>query len=260
MDDEHVDVRVALVTPEMARVFTPFVEDVLDSVAPTPSDEAGIAALVARFGYWKKLLSGSGSEGLNRSEQQGLFGELWCLRHVLLPELGPVAVATWTGPDRDDRDFQLHDIGIEVKTTIADNPPTVEISSERQLDSDAYSHMFLLALSLDALPAGNGQTLNSLVDEVHVALDDDAARFVFRDKLIQCGYLDIHRPTYETTHYTLRQFWRFKVQEGFPRITEHSVPEGVGQVRYRLSLAACEHCMIDAAGLAECLRGEGEQP
>ena len=167
-------------------------------------------------------------------------------------------MATWTGPDHDDRDFQLHDIGIEVKTTVLDNPPTVDISSERQLESSSYSHMFLLALSLDALPAGTGQTLNALVDEVLAAVGDDAARFAFRDKLIQYGYLDLHRPGYETTRYTLRQYWRFRVQEGFPRITEHTVPEGVGQVRYRLSLDGCKDWRIETDELAQCLREAGQ--
>ena len=260
VDDQHVDVRVALIAPEMARVFTPFVEDVLESVAPTSTDVAAITALVSRFGYWKNLLSGSGSEGLDRSEQQGLFGELWCLLHVLMPELGPAAVGAWTGPDRDDRDFQLDDIGIEVKTTIRDNPPTVSISSERQLESDPYSHLFLFALSLDALPAGTGQTLNALVEAVLAAANDDVARLALRDKLIQYGYLNLHRPSYEATRYTLRQVWRFEVRGEFPRITEQIIPEGVGQVRYRLSLDACRDYSVDATELANCLRGAGQRP
>lgn len=260
VDDQHVDIRVALVAPEMARVFTPFVEDVLDAVAPTPSDEAAIAALVARFGYWKNLLSGSGSDGLSKSEQQGLFGELWCFRHLLLPALGLAAVASWTGPDRDDRDFQIQDVGIEVKTTILDNPPTVAISSERQLDSSGYAELFLLALSLDALPAGTGQTLNALVDEALGAVTDDAARFIFRDKLIQYGYLDIHRPNYESTHYTLRQLWGFEVGQRFPRITEQTVPEGIGQVRYRLALDACKDWRIEDQQLVNRLRAAVPQP
>jgi hypothetical protein len=177
-----------------------------------------------------------------------------------MPELGPAAGGTWTGPDRDDRDFQFNDIGIEVKTTIRDNPPTVSISSERQLESESYSHLFLFALSLDALPAGTGQTLNALVDAVLAAAADDVARLALRDKLIQYGYLNLHRPSYEATRYTLRQVWRFEVQGEFPRITEQIVPEGVGQVRYRLSLDACKDYSVDATELAGCLRAAGQRP
>jgi hypothetical protein len=48
------------------------------------------------------------------------------------------------------------------------------------------------------------------------------------------------------------------VQEGFPRITERSVPDGVGHVRYRLSLDACTQWRIGTDELASHLHETGQ--
>jgi hypothetical protein len=234
------DVRVTLTVPEMARVFSPFVDDVLDAIASAPSDADAVAALVTRFAHWRHLLAGVDAEGLGARAAQGLYGELWTLRHLVLASLGSSAERAWTGPERDDRDFQHGPLAIEVKTTIADNPPTVEIRSERQLQTDAFEDVYLVAIALDALPAGGGQTLNELTDELLGLVPDETTRLLLRDKLLEYGYADVHRRRYDTTRYTVRELSIFKVGEGFPRLTEHDMPNGVGRVRYTLALTACD--------------------
>jgi hypothetical protein len=255
MDPGLVDIKVVLTVPDMARVFSPFVDDVLDAVAPATSDEDAVRILLTRFSYWKNLLSGSGAEGMSKEKQQGLYGELWCLNNLLLPEVGSASVTTWTGPDRDDRDFQQGTVGIEVKTTIQDNPPVVRISNERQLDARPLPTLYLTAMTLDALPEGSGETLNGLVDQIRDQLMNTPHLPVFVDKLLSYGYSEVHRAIYERPHYTLRQLFCFQVGLGFPRVTESDLPEGVGRVTYHLSLNALDPWRVDPDEMISGFRG-----
>jgi hypothetical protein len=234
------ELHVTLTVREMARVFTPFVDDVVDAMARAGTDDDAVTAFLTRFEHWRRLLAGTDPDGLSHEEAQGLYGELWVLRHLLLEPLGgSAAVGAWTGPGREDRDFLWRDVGLEVKTTIGDNPPTVLIRSERQLQTDVAGLLFLVAMTLDAAPGGRGQTLNELVDEVLGRMPSDQTRLECRDKLLEYGYLDAHRPQYEQTRYVIREASVFRVGEGFPRLTEHDLPNGVGEVRYKLALTAC---------------------
>jgi hypothetical protein len=238
-EEAAVEIRVTLTVPEMARVFSPFVDDVVDAVAVAHTDLDAVAVLATRFHHWRRLLAGSGTLGLSENAAQGLYGELWTLRHLILDALGGAAIDAWTGPDREDRDFQWRDVAVEVKTTSGDNPQTVQITSERQLELEAFRELFLVTLSLDALTTGTGQTLNGLVDDLRSVLEEDP-RLAFRDKLLAYGYLDADRDRSDGSRFSIRQMSVFRVGAGFPRITESEVPVGVGQVRYRLSVPACE--------------------
>lgn len=247
-----VDIRVALTVPEMARVFDPFVDDVVEAVAAARSDRDAVAVFITRFRHWRTLLAGTGPAGLGSSEVQGLFGELWTLRHLILDPLRSRAVEAWTGPEREDRDFQWGNVAVEVKATTGDNPQAVEISSERQLEHAGFRDLFLVVLSIDASAAGAGESLNSMVDDVRSSLPDEA-RVVFRDSLLRYGYLEAERHLYDIPHFTLRQLNIFRVQEGFPRITESILPTGVGRVRYRLSVPACAPWQIAGEELQSAL-------
>lgn len=236
-----VEIRVTLTAPEMARVFTPFVDDVLDSVGVAASDAEAVEAFLTRFLHWRRLLASTQPEGLGPQQAQGLYGELWVLRHILLDALGaPAAVQAWKAPEREDRDFASGNVAVEVKTTVRDNPLTVAISGERQLDLAAFSRLFLVALAIDGLRAGGGQTLNALVDDIMTAVASENDTLLLRDKLLDYGYASPHRPRYEAVRYSLRQVSVYEVRDGFPRILETDLQPGVGHVGYHLALPACE--------------------
>lgn len=253
-----IDIRIVLVADEMSRVFTPFVEDVVEAVAASGSDASAVAELLARFGHWRRLLAAADPEGLGPRQAQGLYGELWCMRHLILPVLAERAVTAWTGPNREDRDFQVGGLGVEVKTTVGDNPPSIEIGSERQLQTDGLPRLFLVAMSLDALPAGSGETLNEIVDDVTASLAP-RAQTELRDRLLEYGYAEVHRSRYDQPRYTLRELWILEVGAGFPRVTEHGLPPGVGRVRYQIALTACGEWRRTPDELKAALSFEGTQ-
>ena len=54
---------------------------------------------------------------LTLTEQIGLFGEIWVLLNVLIPNIGARACFLWSGPEAERHDFIGDDAHIEVKTT-----------------------------------------------------------------------------------------------------------------------------------------------
>ena len=76
----------------------------------------------------------------------------------------------------------------------------------------------------------------------------------FDDHLLDAGYFDTHAPRYEGRRFSLRRELAFRIGQGFPRLVERDLPEGVGDVSYALSLVACREFSVApgemTAGLA----------
>lgn len=253
-DGRATEIRVILTQPEMNAVFASFADDVLDAVAQAPTDIAAVSTLVSRFRHWQWLLAGQNPDGLSETAAQGLYGELWSLGNITIPSLGPAAVDGWTGPDRDNIDFQFRQVAFEVKTTTAHHPPMVRISSERQLNPAPFASFYLVSLSLDQLRGGSGESLNYQVDQIKTQLTGSDQAIPFADKLLQCGYLAVHKDRYELPGYAIRELAVFRVTPGFPRISEDDLPVGVGRVSYDLDLAACEAWKVSPETLTSDLQ------
>jgi hypothetical protein len=87
--------------------------------------------------------------------------------------------------------------------------------------------------------------LNILIDEVSEILIDNTISFnLFKLKLLESGYYDIHKPLYDERGYTIRQENLYRVSGNFPRITENQIPIGVGDVRYSIVLSESEEWRI----------------
>jgi hypothetical protein len=244
IDDLATEIRVELEAPEAVKVFAPFVLDVASCVGESSDDAGAVRALLERFGHWRRLLSGEAAEGLGAEAAQGLWGELWSMRHLLHPAWGDDVVAAWTGPDRDDNDFRHHAVAIEVKTMRGDRPETVRINGERQLDHAQGVVLVLVALAVDVHRQGGGESLPAMVGACR-SLVAGAPAADLEDRLLAWGYSEAHRARYEDTRYTLRGMAAFRVDEGFPRIIESDLRQGVGSVRYRVSLDACRAWQLD---------------
>jgi hypothetical protein len=238
-DHRTTEIRVILMQPEMNTVFASFADDVLDAVAQASTDVAAVSTLVSRFRHWRWLLAGQNPDGLSEAAAQGLYGELWSLGNMALPSLGSAAVDGWTGPDRDDTDFQFRQVAFEVKTTTAHHPTTVRITSERQLNPVPFDSFYLVSLSLDQVQGGSAESLNDRVELIKAQLAGSDQAMLFADKLLQCGYHAVHSDRYEFPGYVIRELAIFRITPDFPRITEDRLPAGVGRVSYDLDLAAC---------------------
>ncbi len=240
-DSWHVTLGVVLSRPDHADVFTSLVADVAFRVSRSLTDREAAIELIGRLLRWQAFLQRHQPDGLGVEAQRGLYGELWFLRYHLIPRLGPRnAVSYWTGPGSSNHDFQIMGCAVEIKTSTGKQHQHLHIASERQLDDTGTVALLLFHLSLDERE-GAGETLPAMVSAVRVAVaSDQLAREEYESQLIEAGYLDPHESRYSSRGYSLRQSSFYRVRTGFPRIVEQDLRPGVGDVRYTLSVAACE--------------------
>jgi hypothetical protein len=162
-------------------------------------------------------------------------------------------VTSWTGPVGAIQDFSLGSVAVEVKTTAGKQHQRVRIASERQLDDRGLEALLLFHLSVDDRE-NLGDTLPGIVQRLRGTLGSDGtAAAEFEALLFAAGYHDVHSPRYRTG-YTVREANIFRVTEGFPRLTELNLPEGVGDLSYSVALAACAAFRLDFAEAARILR------
>ena len=244
---------VVLKDTRFADVFTSLAEDLARRIAGTSTAYEAVLTLIAQLARWQKFLAAS-TDGLCEESQRGLWGELYCLREYLVPAMNAgVAVSGWKGGEHAHQDFQFASGALEVKTTIAKQPQTVRITSERQLDDANLPALFLYVLVLEPREGG-AATLPDLVESLRSRLATDLEAIeLFEEALLASGYLDAHAQRYVARSYSVRSTHWFRVQKNFPRLVEALLPLGVGDVNYALSLAACEPFITDAEAVLTAL-------
>lgn len=227
-----------LLNAEHRDIFSVLCEDLILSVAPLQSEEKILEELINRFEKWKSLFDKVSSHGLTPEEQRGLFGELFLLKKLLISfNQTSIVLSSWVGVDKQIRDFQYNNWGIEVKTTHGNNHQKIQISSERQLDARNLEHLFLFHLSMEPR-LNSGETLNSMVDSIRLLLGSDFVSInKFDNKLFEAGYFKNHRDNYSDTGYFIRNETFYKVERDFPRIEENDIRNGVGDVKYSIIIS-----------------------
>ena len=251
--DHHAYLGVALREARFSDVFAALAEDLAHKIeVEAPEGTSPVRLFLGQLRRWQRFLA-SAREGLDPAAQRGLWGELHFLRTRLFPLLGGIAANAWKGPDGAHQDFQFASAWIEVKTTIAKQPQSVRISSERQLDETRAPVLFLHVLALEVHEGGLA-TLPEEIAMVRQALAAwPGARETFEDALLAAGYLDQHAARYAKVGYAVRQTQNFLVQGDFPRLVEAALPRGIGEASYSLSLAACAAHIVGDAEVAAAL-------
>jgi hypothetical protein len=221
-------------------IFAVLCEDLIHSISNETNENRIIRKVLNRFEKWKSLFNKIGLNGLKPEEQRGLFGELYLLRKFLQTTINFIPILnTWTGSEKQIRDFQSGTWAVEVKTTHGNNHQKVQISSERQLDTKNLEDLFLYHISLEQ-QQNSGESLNDIVDSViDILRDDIIALNKFKSKMYEVGYFDLQRDLYETIGYHIRQDEFYKVEIDFPRIEEHDLRAGIGDVKYSIILSQC---------------------
>jgi hypothetical protein len=235
-------------------VFAALVADVARSTSEAPDDESAVQAFLGRLGRWMRLLQRE-PQGLSAERQRGLYAELWFVRDRLASAVGlDEAIQAWQGPSGAPHDFQTAAGSIEVKSTATNQPQVVRISSERQLDETGTPALYLLHVSLD-VHRDSGESLLEIIASLRGKIAGGPVAALFDDRLLDAGFADVHAAHYAHTGYTLREANVFALVDGFPRITEHSLPPGVGAVSYTLTVAACLPFRVDENAVLASLGG-----
>lgn len=237
---------ILLLNKQHKDIFSTLCEDLIFGVSDVSIEQALVEKLLERLAKWQSLFEKVGKQGLSDEAQRGLYGEIYFLRFFLTNNSDKnYCIKSWLGPEKSIQDFQYSNWAVEVKTTHGNNHQKIHITSERQLDNFIIEKIFLFHLSLD-VRVGNGESLNILIDEVSEMLMDNTMAFnLFKLKLLESGYYDVHKPLYDERGYTIRQENIYRVTGNFPRITENQIPIGVGDVRYSIVLSESEEWRIN---------------
>jgi hypothetical protein len=221
--------------------------------------ELAAAELFGRLKLWQQFLK-AWQDGMGPEARRGLWGELHFLHAHLLSVLdAPIAVKSWKAGTAAHQDFQFLQAAAEIKTTAAKQPQSIRITSERQLDETGVGALFLHVVIVDErevppTAGAPGQSLPSLVAALRTVLGHDAPTLsLFNDLLFHRGWLDEHAPRYDSYRLSVRNELSYRVQSGFPRLIESSLPSGVGDVNFALSLAACVPFAIPLSEMLETL-------
>lgn len=256
-DPDYLTLQLTLTQSRYSDIFTALVDDIIAGVAEKTTDEAGLEEFIVRLKRWQAFLKANQPDGLSEEQQRGLYGELWFLRQVASLNLELLrGIQVWTGPQGTQQDFQFAKCAVEVKTTTSKQHQKLVIASERQLDDTGRGALLLLHLSLDSRQGG-GETLPDMVASVRALLKTySAVREEFENLLFAAGYLDIHASRYKQTGYTIREINYFKVEGEFPRIIDSDLRNGIGDVRYTISVAECKRFSIPEADVLSLLGGQ----
>jgi hypothetical protein len=256
--EEYGTLQLVLTNARYKDIFTTLVQDIVDYLAFVTDERVAILAFTTRLKRWQTFLEKHNSEGLSEIAQQGLYGELWFLRQLVFSHLELLkGLRCWTGPKGTQQDFQFPGCAVEVKTTSAKQHQKLAIASERQLDDTGAGTIVLLHLSLD-VRQGQGETLPEIVASVRSLVTEDAiTRDELENLLFEIGYLDIHGTRYENIGYTIREHNYFKVEKDFPKIIESDLRNGVGDVRYTISVFECKRFSITESEVIALI---GDQP
>lgn len=255
VSNRQFELQIFLTAGELREVFTPLAEDIARS-AKDATPETVFERAVHRFTRWQELLRRVGETGLGREARLGLHAELHYLRrHLMLALPADTAVSAWTGPEGSNQDFQLPSVAVEVKATAGKNAATMRIANERQLDDRGVDRLVLVRLAFDARRGGTGESLNMLVHDIRASLGTSAGSARFEQRLAWAGYLPHQQDLYDEPRYTLRQTDLWNVSEGFPRIVETSLPSGVGNCSYEISIAGLEEHRTTTDEVTGVIRG-----
>ena len=217
-------------------VYTALIEDLWSSISGLADWAAVLAELRHRLGRWGDFFAEAGPLGLSLPAQRGLFGELCLIGTHLAPIAGvPQAVQVWVGQRHAHQDFQLSVAAIEVKTSIAKQLVDIRIANERQLDDRGLPALFLAVLLLTELENA-GESLPQRVQKTRDLAQKAGCLHELEEKLLGAGYLEEQAALYRRG-YIVRSFHVYRVRDGFPRLLEEDLPEGIGDVTYSLSLA-----------------------
>jgi len=226
--------------PNTDNIFESVISDICDKIIQIQNKRNLNAVLMKVVNEWKIFFEKQENEILSVAAQKGLIGELYFLRDYLFQKYSfAESVFYWTGSDRTNHDFQIMNNAVEVKTTSGKQHKKFIISSEKQLDNTGLEHLYLSLFSVNLHSSMQERTLPALICEIYTQIQNDPiASFQFQIKLAKYGYNEVLAEKY-SIGFSILEMKFFAVAEGFPRLLQRNLPDGVGDLKYSVVVAAC---------------------
>ncbi len=241
----NIELNIYLLDNDLKDIFSLFIENILEDIKQSVTESEAITLTLNVVSKWKKLFDKINFNGLTPERQKGLIGELLFLNYLLNNEKTSVnAVNAWTSTEKDfqAKDFTLGSVGIEIKFTSA-KQPRINVSNERQLDTENFKELFLILYSTEAVK-DNGISLNSIVEQIRKNILSEEKLHLFNGKLQLNGYFDDDKEQYGKM-YSLKKTFSFSVTTEFPKIVKNDLPLGIYDTSYSIEISAVENFIIE---------------
>lgn len=231
--ENSVNLTFNLLDKDKVTIFYKFCEDIIESTrnAKCPSY---LAYIIARWNKWRVMFKRQNTELLTENQVAGLIGELLFLRDYMIITYGKEeALISWTGPSKSHKDYEIKNTWYEIKT-VRQGASKVKISSIEQLDSDVEGSLVVYSLEATNENVEGCISLNSLVNQLFTIFEEFELLSLFQSKLIEVGYS--YEEEYDSYNYKFIRRNIYEVKDGFPRISENDLIDGVVSVSYDISL------------------------
>jgi hypothetical protein len=214
--------------------FTPLCNDLIGVLTEGHRDTWAAAGSVIR--NWQAAFKPT-RLAMDKFKQVGLFGELWVLEKLLIPNHGPTAIDFWGGPEGDRHDFEGKRLNIETKATRGDGFNFI-ISRVDQLSAPPGKRLLLATLRLEE-SLGGRQTIATKIDSIlELLVANASAQEEFFFKLDKVGWSDELRRSGDLVKLEVRGADFYEVDSDFPRIpADFVMPAGVVKLEYTINLS-----------------------
>ena len=233
-------VRFTQSIPNTDNIFELVISDLCDKIIHLQNGINLNSTLIRVLNEWKIFFEKQENEILSIEKQKGLVGELYFLKEYLFQKYSfSESLLFWTGSEKTNHDFQIFCKAVEVKTTASKQHKKFIISSEKQLDSTGLEHLYLSLFSLNMHSNMTERSLPALIREIYSLIHEEmVATFQFQIKLAKYGYNEANAEKYRMG-FSLFEMNFFEVVDGFPRLLEGNLPDGVGDLKYSVVVSAC---------------------
>lgn len=206
------------------------------------------AVAEAAFTKWRRIWAQVPKALLAKTEQVGLFTELWFLAYWLIPSVGVSSVRRWRGPLGARHDFEGEKVSVEAKATLAQSARIHVINGIDQLDSPEAGALYLFSQRLRE-EGGAVNSLPLLVGKIRELLHSSGEVLdVFDSTLLKAGYHDAYAEDYGMMRFRVVDEMLYLVSEDFPRLSvrdlKHGLPPSIQAVQYELNLQGQDRYIV----------------
>lgn len=247
------ELHIYLLDNQLKDIFSLFIENIVEEISKSVTENEALVETSNVVLKWKKLFDKINFQGLTIERQKGLIGELLLFNSLLDEEYSIDALLeSWTGPDFNDKDFRFGSFGIEVKLT-SSKVPKVKISSERQLDNENLTKLYLVLYVVEEVK-DKGFSLNSIIEQIRTKINNNqnALKF-FNERLLLVGYFDEDFENYKR-QYAFRKRNFYEVSNDFPRLIASDLPIGLFDAKYNIELSAIEQFLVSNESILELIK------
>ena len=251
--EDAKELHIYLLDNQLKDIFSLFIENIVEEILKSVTENEALVETSNVVLKWKKLFDKINFQGLTIERQKGLIGELLLFNSLLDEEYSIDALLeSWTGPDFNDKDFRFGSFGIEVKLT-SSKVPKVKISSERQLDNENLTKLYLVLYVVEEVK-DKGFSLNSIIEQIRTKINNNqnALKF-FNERLLLVGYFDEDFENYKR-QYAFRKRNFYEVTSDFPRLVASDLPIGLFDTKYNIELSAIEQFLVSNESILELIK------